>query len=346
MACMHKLDYMPRLDGVRALAVVGVLITHFMWQFPGVADAQLGRIGVRVFFVLSGFLITRILLDYRERMSVGAAAKTFYIRRALRLLPALYFAVIVSLILGIANMREDWLIHVLYLSNFLLAVRGEVEPIGHLWSLAVEEQFYIAWFAVVVWLPRRWLLPMIMATLLVSPVFRYVSADWPGRPAALTPAVTDCLAFGALIGVASLENERLFRLFANWWSLALTSAALVALIVLFPDPVPLGTAMGLFGASLVAIAAVPETRGLDWLSVGPLRELGKISYGIYLYHMFLPPLFRHLGIEFPNYQYKAAVLIPMSIAVAAASWVLIERPALSLKRFYRGSEEALRTQPV
>lgn len=343
---MVKLDYMPRLDGIRALAVAGVLITHFMWQFPGVADAQLGRIGVRVFFVLSGFLITRILLDYRERMSVGDAAKMFYIRRALRLLPALYFAVIVSLILGIANMREDWPIHVLYLSNFLLAARGTVEPIGHLWSLAVEEQFYIVWFAVVVWLPRRWLMPAIVAAILVSPMFRYISLDWPGRPAAHTPTVTDCLAFGALIGVASIRNERLFRLFGNCWSLALTTAVLVGLIVLFPHPVPLGTAMGLFGASLVAMAAMPETRGLDWLSIGPLRELGKISYGIYLYHMFLPPLFGYLGISFPNYMYKAAVLIPLSVAVAAASWVLIERPALNLKRFYCPRRDVLRRQPV
>jgi peptidoglycan/LPS O-acetylase OafA/YrhL len=145
-----KLDYLPRLDGVRALAVGGVLVTHFMWFLEPIQTMELGRTGVRLFFVLSGFLITRILLDYRSRMSVGEAARHFYWRRFLRLAPPFYLAVTVALILNLANMREDWPWHVFYLSNFLLAARGSVEPVGHLWSLAVEEQFYLVWFAVVV----------------------------------------------------------------------------------------------------------------------------------------------------------------------------------------------------
>ena len=325
-----KLEYLPRLDGIRALAVIGVLITHFMWFYEPIRAMELGRTGVRLFFVLSGFLITRILLDYRDRMSTGEAAKQFYWRRFLRLAPPFYLAIIVSAALGIANMRNDWPIHFLYLSNFLFAWRGTSEPVGHLWSLAVEEQFYLVWFAIVVWLPRRFLMPAMLFAIVAAPIFRYFTADWPGRPAALTPAVIDCLALGALIGWASLNNGRIFRFFANWGALCLSFSALVVTIILYPHPVILGTLQAVFSACFVALAAAPRTLGLDWLRVAPLTGLGKISYGIYLYHGFLTPYLHQMNAAGFGFL-RSALLISASIIIAALSWVLIEKPALRLK---------------
>jgi peptidoglycan/LPS O-acetylase OafA/YrhL len=103
-------DYMPRLDGLRAVAVGIVLVTHF-WSTPLIP----GEIGVRIFFVLSGYLISRILLGYRKTsLSVGQAAAHFYWRRFLRLTPALYMAIACAAAFGIANMRKDWWVHALY----------------------------------------------------------------------------------------------------------------------------------------------------------------------------------------------------------------------------------------
>lgn len=317
------MHYFPRLDGVRALAVGGVLVAHSLWQIPGIEAAKLGHLGVRVFFVLSGFLITRILLDYRDRMTVREAAATFYWRRFLRLGPPFYLAILVSAAIGIGNMRADWPFHALYLSNFLLAWNGPHRPLGHLWSLAVEEQFYLLWFVVVVWLPRRWLMPSIIGGILLAPLFRYVSTGWVAWPAVLPPAVVDCLAFGCLIGVASLRHPKLYAAFADWRLFWLASAGLVALFF-YPNSVVYGTVAGLFGASLIALAACPSMTKLDWLCIAPLRDMGKISYGIYLYHGFLP-LFA------PGAHIHPLVYAWLSIILAAISWVLLERPILRLK---------------
>jgi peptidoglycan/LPS O-acetylase OafA/YrhL len=341
---VRSLDYMPRLDGIRALAVAGVLFEHFMWNAtPLASHGQFGRVGVRVFFTLSGFLITRILLDYRDRMPPLRAAATFYWHRFLRLFPAYYLAIAVSLALGIANMRADWPIHVLYLSNFLLAARGHSEPIGHLWSLSVEEQFYLFWFVVVVCMPRRWLMPAIIGAIVTAPIFRFLTSDLPGRPAALTPAVIDSLAYGALIGVSSLRNGPLYRAFGNWLTFWISAAASVLMVAFFFDQVVMGTLFGVFAASFIALAANPETRGLNWLEWQPLKDIGKISYGIYLYHKFLPLLLARFGVTFSNPWVFAAVFTWLSIVVAAASWRFIERPALLLKRL--SPDKAIRRAP-
>jgi peptidoglycan/LPS O-acetylase OafA/YrhL len=137
--------------------------------------------------------------------------------------------------------------------------------------------------------------------------------------------VIDCLAIGALIGWASLNSPALYRLFANWWSLVLSSIILV-LAIRQHDVVAMGTAEALFSACFVALAAAPKARGLDWLTFAPLRDLGKISYGVYLYHGFLMPYLH--GTPGPL---RAAVLIAATIALAALSWVLLERPILRFK---------------
>lgn len=320
--------YFPRLDGLRALAVSGVLIHHFLYKLPGVAALLPGNIGVRLFFVLSGFLITRILLDYRDRMTTSEAAATFYWRRFLRLAPPFYFAIAVAAILGVVNMREDWPWHALYLSNILFDFRPVegVRPVGHLWSLAVEEQFYLLWFAVILLVPRRYILPAIIFAIVVEPVYRA-----SGLRVWNLWETTSALGVGALLGWASINNERLLRSFGSWPVFWTSAALLLGSLIFYPSAHLTFPAMALFSASIVALAALPDTKGLDWLQFAPLRDMGKISYGIYLYHAFLPPIFALAGVEFPHYYLRAAVLICLSVAVAALSWFLIEAPALRLK---------------
>lgn len=323
--------YFPRLDGVRALAVIGVLATHFLYD--DLKDAQLGRIGVRTFFVLSGFLITRILLDYRARMSVGEAARTFYWRRFLRLAPPYYLAIALCLVLGIAQMRADWPWHALYASNVLFDLRNlPHEPAGHLWSLAVEEQFYLVWFVVVVCLPRTWLLPAIAGAIVAAPIFRVATFLLLDRHVTQTPAVMDCLAMGTLLGWASLNRPEILRAFGNWPVFFVLTGSMVTVMIYSPELIFLGTIIAFFGASLVALAALPETRGLDWLQWNPLSDLGRISYGVYLYHLFVLILVdRYTPIANPYL--RAAFLTHITLCVSIVSWKLVEKPALRRKSF-------------
>lgn len=256
-------------------------------------------------------------------MTAGEAARTFYWRRFLRLGPPYYLAIAVSLLFGIGEMRENWPFHAFYLSNFLFAIWGPHQPLSHLWSLSVEEQFYLAWFAIVFWLPRRWLMPSIVGLILLGPLFRYASAGWVEWPPVLPLSVVDCLAIGGLIGMASLRHPRIFAAFADWRLLWLATAGLVALFF-YPSEVVYGTVAGVFGAVLVALAANPATKGLDWLCFAPLRDFGKISYGVYLYHGFLP-------LVVPSAPIHPLIYAWLSVVLASLSWIWMERPIMRLK---------------
>jgi peptidoglycan/LPS O-acetylase OafA/YrhL len=160
--------YLPKLDGLRAVAV-GLVVLHHLGS-PIFEKLGAGTLGVRLFFVISGYLITRILIEARSAPdSIGTKAEKFYWKRFLRLAPALFLAIGFSAWLNIANMRQDWWIHILYLTNFKVAIDQHWGDAGHFWSLAVEEQFYLFWFAAVVMLPKRWLLPMMIAGLSFRP---------------------------------------------------------------------------------------------------------------------------------------------------------------------------------
>src|SRR6478735_4517700 len=134
-----KTARLPQLDGLRAIAVGCVMAFHFI---PGVEQiAPLGSIGVRLFFVLSGFLITRILLASREQ-DLATATKSFYIRRSLRIFPVFYLVLAITWAMNIGPVRSTIGWHVTYLTNAYLFDRGSWHgSISHLWSLAVEEQF-------------------------------------------------------------------------------------------------------------------------------------------------------------------------------------------------------------
>src|SRR5208337_4189358 len=157
------------LDGIRALAVIAVMIQHFD---PGtVRWIKLGHVGVRVFFVLSGFLITGILLQARQSAEIDGLSKwrvlrNFYARRFLRIFPIYYLVILVTWVAGIAEMRESVGWNLSYLSNFYFYQRGTGNySVTHLWSLAVEEQFYLLWPLLILFLPRKWLAGAIVSAI-------------------------------------------------------------------------------------------------------------------------------------------------------------------------------------
>jgi peptidoglycan/LPS O-acetylase OafA/YrhL len=334
--------YMPKLDGLRAVAIGFVLLQHFGPQALASALGA-GGLGVKVFFVLSGYLITTILIGYRDSaLTRGAASALFYWRRFLRLTPALYAALAVAAVLGIGGVRHDWPWYAFYLANVLTVIRGGFGPVGHLWTLAVEEQFYLVWSLVVLFLPRRALIPTTVALILLGPLYRLglCVAGTSNFPQVLLPGNIDGLALGSLLslteakGAEAKEGRRVWRIATSPWTFLAGVGGVVLLLMLsgpedWPRRVIYACFVNLASAYAVAVGAQARPRtSSDWLAWAPLRHLGQISYGLYVYHYFLPliakaslPAVAALA-PLP----RALVYVAGSIAVAELSWRLLERP--------------------
>jgi peptidoglycan/LPS O-acetylase OafA/YrhL len=357
-------SHMVQLDGLRAIAALAVVVHHNVSREPGNLQHEvshfldLGRGGVRLFFVLSGFLITGILLRARfssDKPARGHIAFAFYARRFLRIFPLYYFAVVAVALLVGGVLAEGLPWHLLYLSNVYMAIEGRFPgpPVSHLWSLSVEEQFYIFWAALVLLTPRKWLLPAMLSTLVVAPlsrflIYRATSSDIAAG--VLTPSCLDTLGIGASLaclwesGYSRAAIDRLMR-----WGLAAGLAALLAVkvsnalggetaYIVFVD-----SAYALIFAWIINGAARGFGGPAGWfLQTRPLVYLGTISYGIYVYHHMLPPVIMKLSVmldvwlrfptEFgiPRTLYVTAA----SILTAALSYHLFEAPINRLKRYF------------
>lgn len=328
-----KLTYRPQLDGLRCLAIALVLWQHFSPpELRG--DLLLGRYGVRLFFVLSGFLITAILLESRGR-TISSALKVFYIRRMLRIFPLFYAVILLALLLDLGNTRPEAWWHLSYLSNVWFAFYSKMAiPTGHLWSLAVEEQFYLVWPFAILLAPRKHLRTIIIATICIGPLFRLVgwTMYWDPRVIRLlTPACMDTLGAGALLAYCEWTRPDLSKRLAAGAGLAGLPIFLLAYTG-YSDIVM--TLLGDTGAAGVSVWLVYHaSKGLGgpggWiLAARPIVYLGKISYGIYLIHFFIPALW----LQFTPYEHLHhtamgfALFTALTIIAAALSHRYLETP--------------------
>ena len=355
------------LDGIRGLAILMVLGYHA--ALPGFAG---GFLGVDVFFVLSGFLITGLLLDEVHRAeSVYLAG--FYMRRVLRLVPAL--VCVIALTLSIFALRAlllpvgwtkferafDTLPYVLFYSmNFLRAFGGNGGAFGHTWSLAIEEQFYLVWPALVLLLLRR----RQSAATLAKSVFRVSAVGWllstVGRglvlswdPRAIELAYNFTLTHcdGILLGCALASARRGWSLRFPSWASRLAAAPLVALLgslvlTSYDSAVShvVGTMVATFGTAwLIALVAQERPPSLaGFLRSGFLTATGQRSYGLYLYHW---PIFLGLGIGRGEWGLAAAG-IGLAFAIAWGSFSLVEQPFLRWKERWRGDRRVSEPEAV
>ncbi len=218
---------MPQLDGIRAIAALGVMIAHFqifrripiLGHFGGLA----GDVSVTLFFVLSGFLITGILLRCRQLVDSGEqtmlfTARQFYLRRALRIFPLYYAVVMVLLVFGVQGAHDYiwWLLT--YTLNFGKGFVGSsAYPLNHFWTLGVEEQFYLAWPCIVLVLTPRQLFRFSGACCLLGVAYRVAACGLDGNEIAVTqftPACLDPLCAGAMLAAcrsaraASIASSR------------------------------------------------------------------------------------------------------------------------------------------
>lgn len=351
--------HLVQLDALRAIAVLGVLLSHFMYRYEAFAPA--GSLGVRLFFVLSGFLITGILLDSRDALARGAQGlgftlRQFYIRRFLRIFPLFYATLLVAWVCDVPEVRASIGWHVTYLSNVYFALTDAWHPpVSHLWSLAVEEQFYLVWPFLVLLAPARLLVPAIVVAIGMAPAFRWIGAEAGVREMVLHNmpiSALDSLGVGALLAVLPAARPGLLgvaqrRGFA-WGTIALLLLVLALHVPRLAAQLPLRwiretrlveTVASLAFACVILGAARgwrgPMGRLLAW---SPLTYVGRISYGVYVLHNFMahavPWLFRHLHLPYPaNDGWERLLLLTAATLVAAAcSWHFFEKPINDLKR--------------
>jgi peptidoglycan/LPS O-acetylase OafA/YrhL len=347
---------MPQLDGLRAFAVAAVAISHWTPNFL-VGIVPWGT-GVQLFFVLSGFLITGILLRSRPvdlGVSTKAALKVFYTRRVLRIFPLYYGVLAICLLLAVGPIYSTWPWHVSYLSNIHYALHGHgdaiADPFLHFWSLSVEEQFYLLWPLIALVASRRALLIFLYSCIIGSVAFRVGVAHLaPGIASIryLTPSCLDALAVGGLIAHAKHYNDIPgMRRTALGLACVGVAGLVVSMVVLgrvigSADAHRIGhTFLVIFYGFIVAHAAI-GFGGLPGrlLSLRPVLYLGRISYGLYVYHYFAPAaiaaIAQHTGLEAalqePAMALPAYVLF--TVSVSSLSWHLYEFPISKLKRYF------------
>jgi peptidoglycan/LPS O-acetylase OafA/YrhL len=330
----------PQLDGLRALAVGCVMAYHFV---PGVDGyAPLGSIGVRLFFVISGFLITRILLASRG-IDMGAALRTFYIRRGLRIFPLFYLVLALAAAINIGPVRDTIGWHLSYLTNIYLFHRGSWHgSISHLWSLAVEEQFYLVWPWVMLLVPARRLPVVITAMIVAAPVSRLLI----GGPmnSVLPLACVDALGAGALLALPATRRPMMTA------GVSIGVPLMVAALGLryagdgsVAGEVALDFGVSLSAAWIVGTAATGLAGPIASLLIArPIAYLGTISYGLYLYHGFMPYVFgRYVGgFAGMPWMVRAVMLTTATLITAATSWRFFEAPILRYKDRWSSADPA------
>ena len=351
----------PSLDGLRCLAIVPVF-WHHCTTGPLAGILGRGPLGVDLFFAISGFLITTLLL--RERDATGrVAAGAFYARRALRIFPLYYgvlllYAVNAGFFMPHGEQRAHFLrslpFFATYTTNWFVdfAVAHPVS-FAFAWSLAAEEQFYTVWPWVVGVRRGRvgWLLPMLVSLTLLALDQGVEHGLWtealaPGSLARrVAGSIASPICMGALLAVvlhAPLGFAVVGRL------LGARGSALVLFVALFAcggmDGVPLWLAQGVM-TLLVGACAVRLDHGVAWLTdARPVRWVGTVSYGMYLFHVALITGARRVlpdALSTPGSVF--ALVLPVTVGAASLSYVWIERPLLRLrKRFAVGAMPRLR----
>jgi peptidoglycan/LPS O-acetylase OafA/YrhL len=370
-----RLAYRPGLDGLRAIAVAGVFLYHARPQADGPSWLPGGFLGVDLFFVLSGYLITSLLLaEWQAGNRIDL--RRFWLRRARRLLPAVVVVVLAALVLSaifargdLARTRGDAVSSLLYYTNWHLilanhsyfARMGNPSLLQHLWSLAVEEQFYVIWPLLLVpglvLIGRKRLPFLVIAGIAGSATLMWLLYNPQGDPSRVYYG-TDTRAFlllmGILLALVWPAFERLRRALPLLELLGV--AALVATVLLFRqmqdfDPTLYrggDLAAAFCFAVLVAAVAHPNTGLGKALGVAPLRWIGERSYGIYLWHWPVVALMRP-GVDI-SWTGPGLVVAQAAIVVTAAalSFRFIEQPIRtgSLQRRLAARSRRLRLELV
>ncbi|NUP05120.1 MAG: acyltransferase [Polyangiaceae bacterium] len=344
--------YLPQLDGLRAIAVLLVLAQHWVTN-PLNVPAPLGFVGVTLFFVLSGYLISRILIQAKHQQDAGRSSlvgslKTFYARRFLRIFPIYYLTIFVLFALDWPNVRDAVWPLVTYTSNLYFLVGGSKLSIEHLWTLAIEEQYYLIYPLLVLTLGRVGRLRALLAMIAVAFASRF-ALNLAGVSVSdnkyFTLSCFDSFALGGLLAHAedAVGASRMLSVFRQRMTGLLVAGFTVAMLAfgfVLGDRLSMRELWFRFVVSVASLYLVGVSR-LEpkatlfnrILSLRALQYIGKISYGIYLYHLYAPYL---VTAVFPAAQDRLVVRVvtffSITVLVSALSWWLVEQPLNRLKK--------------
>ncbi|WP_454825409.1 acyltransferase family protein [Paraburkholderia xenovorans] len=362
----------PALDGIRALAAFSVLVAHLYPQNSSLwRSLQFGRFGVVAFFVLSGYLIINLLLQARVRIESGTSIRTewasFYVRRALRIFPLYYGVVAAFCIIGYQPVLSKAWWHVTYTSNFGYALfREDFGNLSHFWSLCIEEQFYLVIPAIVLCIPVKKSFAILCALFAACTSYKFAVSltthdvallarlpfsnvegiaaggciAYAHRLSTVKSAVVGAARFLAIPSLVGTIGLALYRLELGDRVYATTIYMIATDFVFAMTVLPLVSST-VFGTGSGVIRTM--------LEFAPIRYLGTISYGTYVYHYALLPFFpiacRFFGVPLGGYgAFFLGVLA--TYAIAAASWHFAERPMLGLKELIPAARAGAPTEFV
>lgn len=340
-----KSTYLPQLDGLRGIAILSVLIHHFGVHLPQWIDW--GPIGVRLFFLLSGYLITLSVWKLGSPAERGrgywSGLGAFHLRRMVRLTPVLYMMILVGALMGLPEYREGMAWHAAFLSNFYV-LHLDYWPGGasHLWSLSIQEQFYLMWPFVILMIPRKFL-PWALAAMLVFALgYRIILMDkvsvfyrW-----VMMPGVIDSFALGSLIACWKKSGGRIplasGRFGVGVAAFAFACYVAARLLRYAPHVAPwMGVTETLENVflgwmMLRTIEGWPGVVG-KFFETPVLVYIGRISYGLYVFHVLvhiaIGPWLDAMGLTMESHiAIRTMILIAISMGVATLSYRYVEMP--------------------
>ncbi|WP_395768488.1 acyltransferase family protein, partial [Aquirufa sp.] len=332
------MKYIPALDGVRALAILLVLIYHWYPEGEGINVMPNGPIGVTLFFVLSGYLISNILMEQQSLGTFARSFKNFVVRRALRIFP-IYFLVLIGLLVlerFSVLVNTDFYTHPgyywTYLVNYWIELHGNwSDALSPYWSLSVEEQFYLLWPFCMLLLATRLRAYFLWFTVVFGVVYRYFSVHVYGGLGVSMFSCVDTFAWGALLAHYLRAGQS--AVLAVWIKRLIIPVGFCFLMLCLQHTdedlirqLFFRTFTSLVSVALLFYAMQPGIFSKVF-SFKPFRLIGQMSYGLYLYHMVVPDLFyqiaSRLGIAIPILPFQ---IIPIGVLSLSAylSYRLIE----------------------
>jgi len=352
------MNYKIQIDGLRFFAIISVMIGHWMaWETENriLKHAPWGH-GVILFFVISGFLITSILLNQKQQIeenktSIGKALKTFYIRRFFRIFPIYYLLIFYLFYIDYPNTRELFVWLITYSTNIYQGITTEyIGNFSHFWSLAVEEQFYIIWPVLLFLVPQKHLMKFFIITIVLSFLSRFgcimlFREKWM-LAAYFTPNLFLPLVLGAMLALLKKEHVVwFFNFFKPVYAFA-AFAVYVCIYYFFGYANPSNIYIKLFdeyvfsivSALFVAVAATDSFSNISRFILENkfVNYIGKISYGIYVYHLFMINFFwdvftKETRITTDSKHTAWFFYFFICISLASLSFYLIEKPINKLK---------------
>ena len=364
----EKETYFTQLDGVRFIAVSLVLVDHWLAERN---TLPLGPLGVTMFFVLSGFLITRILIqskikDEQQGRSHWFSVKQFIIRRSIRIFPIYFLTIFVCYALDVPPVRDTIGWCMLYATNLYIAINQRwMGVIDHLWSLAVEEQYYLFFPYLILFLPKRLFLKTFLVMIILSVALRIAlfwhGNDWMVQYVSM-PTCLDAFGLGGLMAyLHTYHRETILEKLNKNSYLALSFIGYALVIFLtkhvldghynFGNLVLERLVASIFCFFLI-LRAVIGYKGVmkSILESAVVSYIGKISYGLYLYHNFVYN-FYHTPATHPTLRilaklekylpsltslvtFQLCYYFVITFILASLSWFLIEKPVNQLKRYF------------